>query len=650
MAVHTSARGDKSPRLDELLEDSRLGRLFSTEGRACALQLWILQLKFESVIENRIVYGRLLPYSHSSNKWSATDDDDFGKFEGFRAQLVRLNLYVRSTLCADILQNLCAGLTISEISAKLHLGLSDKLSVRLGAAGLLPDALVYRPVAYLLNRDAWDPLSLASPHGGAGALSASITCTEKATLFCIGERYDCALAEMVVKHLDADTGLKFGKNDTVRFGDLELIVFPTLDDQEQNLLSVSWTDHRSTLVARLVPLQLPQFKRFDVRLSIVNDCQTVYSGLVPAKRHADGAFEARFQLDDQLGAHTDSTELEIFGFRDEEGEIGNLCCRWRMGYIREIHMQGHLVGPGSSPTKFDWLEKTVRPSAAGRARNVLTPSRSDPGFDNIIGGREADPWVPVNRNLISLFDRLHPAKSEGRFFHRWGTGDGEGRLQFAEWIKALLQKYGQQQIVIFDPYFETAGLGLLTHCAMPNVNLIVFRSLPKKADEKEEMDQNATSPDETTSEDTVQNVPPEEPPGEVGTSGVDNLVASCELNRRLLKHFRLRIFGMKHGRLHDRYILILGDDGLPAAGFHLSNSFQSAAQTYPLLVTPIPADTLLEVERYTVGLIREADDAYSEGEAISDTMHLLFDSASSQSESRLYDPLGFWRGPTPAKC
>jgi hypothetical protein len=50
-----------APTLDDLLNDGRLARLFSKNARHCALQLWILQIKSEQSIENRLVYGRLLP-------------------------------------------------------------------------------------------------------------------------------------------------------------------------------------------------------------------------------------------------------------------------------------------------------------------------------------------------------------------------------------------------------------------------------------------------------------------------------------------------------------------------------------------------------------------------------------------------------------
>ena len=610
-----------APVLDDLLNDGRLARLFSKDARHCALQLWILQIKSsEQSIENRVVYGRLLPYSHSSDRWSSSDDDHFQTFGQVQAQVMRLNLYVSSIHCADLLRQLSVGRTVSEISEDLKLGLSGMLRARFGATALAADDLVYRPVAYLLNRDAHDHHSPSSPHGSAGAFSASITQTDKGALFRLGQDYDIALTASVIRHLNEDTGLDFGGADTARFGDLELLVFPTLDDLERPLLNVSWADAPRAFVVRFNPMQVPHFSGFQFRLSIANDGQIVYAGIDTAERDVDGKFECMFDLGDQLRARTDSTELEIFGFHGDHSTQGSLCCRWRVGYIREIHLQGHVVGHKVSPIKFDWLEKATRPSVSARVKAALTINRGNLGFNNRVGGREADPWVPANRDLVSLFARLHPTKSEGRFFLRWGQGDGEGRLQFVEWFRALLAKHQQHQVVIFDPYFDAAGLGLVLLCAAPTAGYIVFTSLPKPSKEGE-----AT-------------------PGESDKpirSRINNLVASCEHNRQLLNRIKLRIYGLKEGRLHDRYILVMGPDGLPVAGFNLSNSFQQATENYPLLVTPIPADVLLQVEQYKSDLVQEAQAAQAEGQTENPSMRLLFVSTASPTVPRRYEPLRF---------
>lgn len=614
-----------APVLDDLLHDGRLARLFSKDARHCALQLWILQIKSGQTIENRVIYGRLLPYSHSSACWSSSDDDSFHTFGQVQAQIIRLNLYVNSSHCADLLRQLSSGRNVVEVSQDLNLGLSDRQKVRFGTTALAVGDLAYRPVAYQLNRDALAQHSPSSPHGGAGAFSASITQADKKGLFRLGQEYDVAMTASVIKLINADTGLDFGGVDTARFGDLELLVFPALDDLERRLLSVNWTDAPCALVAQFNPMQLPHFNGFQFRLSIANDGQIVYSGLATAERDAKDVFECKFELSDQLCAMADSTELEIFGFHSDHSREGTLCCRWRIGYVREVHLQGDVVGHGTSPVKFDWLKKATRPSMSGRVQTALTINHGGLGFTNRIGGRGADPWVPGNRDLLSLFARLHPPKSEGRFFLRWNQGDGEGRLQFAEWFRALFAKHQQHQIVIFDPYFEDAGLGLVLLSAAPEANYVVFTSLPKPSKES----------DTTLSESD-----------KPAADRINNLMASCEHNRHLIRRIKLRIYGLKEGRLHDRYILIMGPDRLPVAGFNLSNSLQKAAENYPLLVTPIPADILLEVEQYKSELVQEAEAVQPESEMENPSMRLLFDSTALMPVTpRRYEPLRFLEKP-----
>lgn len=607
-----------APTLDDLLTDHRLARLFAKDSRDCALQLWVLQVKYDQLIENRVVYGRLLPYSHSSNGWSYSNNDDFQSISEVKAKVTRLNLYIKSDFCAELLRLFCEGESISEVSEVLKLALPDGFEKQFGATSLGVGNKIYRPVAYLINREAYDRGSLSSPHGAAGAFSASITQANKTTLFRLGDVYDPALTAMVVKSLNAETGLDFNGSDIARFGDLEILVFPTLNDHEQSLLNVNWEDSPRTLVVRFNSLQVSHFDGFQFRLSISNDGQVIYSGLAVAVRDEAGEFVCKFELGDQLRERTDSTELEIFGFHGDRASIGLLCCRWRVGYIRELNFQGHVLSQGGGQVKFDLLEKTVRPSESVRVKAALTINRGDHEFGNSIGGRKADPWVPVNRHLVSLFTRLHPPKSEGNFLLRWGKEDPESRLKFIEWFKALLAKYQQHQVVIFDPYFEDAGLGLLLICAAQNANHIVFRSLPKKRSKEIESESSSL----------------EEP----SLNGMNNLLKNCENNRHLLRRLKLRIYGIKEGKLHDRYILIVGRDGLPVAGFNLSNSFQKAAENYPLLITPIPADVLLNVEKYMSDLMQEAGATQSTDETEDPSIRILFDSMESPTAGRTYEP------------
>ena len=104
----------------------------------------------------------------------------------------------------------------------------------------------------------------------------------------------------------------------------------------------------------------------------------------------------------------------------------------------------------------------------------------------------------------------------------------------------------------------------------------------------------------------------------------------------------MRVYGLKDGMLHDRYFLIVDQDGLPVAGFNLSNSIQKANENYPLLITPIPPDVLLKVHKYASRLLTQAFESPSSTEADTSKVQLLFDSkAALASSPKRLEPLRF---------
>ena len=243
------------------------------------------------------------------------------------------------------------------------------------------------------------------------------------------------------------------------------------------------------------------------------------------------------------------------------------------------------------------------------------------GFSARVGDRKADPWVPINREVRSLFAKLHPPHSDGRFFDSLSDGDGLGRLEFVEWIKNLLVKHQNHQVLIFDPYFEDAGIGLIVPNAGDQGDYVVFTTLPKPPKQESWY---------TLTLRRLKNWWRQESPRPI-KNRINNLLTTCEQLKPLLKRVRLRVYGLKDGTLHDRYILIVGKDGLPVSGFNLSNSIQKANENYPLLITPIPADVLLRVLKYASGLLRQALEESSGDEAHASKIELIFDSKSTRN-------------------
>ncbi|MGE8047143.1 VPA1262 family protein [Pseudomonas monteilii] len=580
--------------LNDLIKDARLSRLFTTSGRACALQIWIAQIQTEDGFENRFVYGRLLPYSYASAEWNASSDDKLEAVGDCRAQVIRATLYFDSALADKLLNKLIQGEDIKTVSQQLGLKLSDSLKKRIGTFSL-NDNYAYRPAAFLLNRDAHERAGPQSPHGSASAFSAAITTLDKEKLFSTVKGRDSEMARFLVKRMNDSTGLDFANKDATRFGDLELLVFPTLDDYERELLDVSWGDERNTLAIRLRLNQLQGFSKFLVHAKITNDDQCVFSSILPADRKRQDMIECNFDLPKRLGDISDSAEVEIYGMTNEH-TAATLCCRWKIYYIREISISGIAIGGSSAEVKLGWLDRALKKHLRGstRVKAAQSVNRGDRGFSSLVGGRQEDPWVAANRKISKLLDVIHPPKSEARFFGRLSEGDGTERLQFVEWIKVQFSKHKNHQIIFFDPYFEDAGIGLFFPNASENGEYIVFTAAPRSANTK--AIDSVEDPDDRR---------------------IENLLASCKKLKPLGRRIDLRIYGLKPGALHDRYMLIVDRDGLPVSGFNLSNSIQKANENHPLLITPIPMDALHDVVNYATRLIsRAANRTSTKGEEI----------------------------------
>ena len=257
------------------------------------------------------------------------------------------------------------------------------------------------------------------------------------------------------------------------------MVFPTLDDSERGLLSVGWKGDPRVFTVKMKPMQLPHYKSFHVRLSVTNNNQLIHASVTTVKCNEGDEIDCDFDVPAELHPIVDGAEVEIYGSHTDDNRAGTLCCRWRIGYIREISINGKLEGNGGGSVRLDWLERVSEsPAASQRLKEAQAINQGRMGFSISVGGRKADPWVSVNHELRSLFAKLHPPRSEGRFFDRLSDGDGLSRLEFVEWIKDQLIKHQNHQVLIFDPYFEDAGIGIIVPNAGDQGDYIIFTTLP----------------------------------------------------------------------------------------------------------------------------------------------------------------------------
>lgn len=579
--------------LDDISQDERLARLFKGKDKNCVIQLWILQIKQkeQKKVVSHIIYGRIFPYSYANQKWSATSNPKRIIIEDNEIKLIQVNLYYQNKDTRLLIESLESQYSLSEISKKIGFEFSDKLEQEIGNVKI-SYPVIYRPVMYLFNKDAHLINSLSSPHHSAGSYSAALIQSQKKELFQIDGDYCQELIKFIITELNAMTGLQFRKQDYRRLGDIELLVFPTLDDHEKELLNVMF--NKEIIKVQFDTQQLPFYRSFYINFTLLNDDQIIHSTLNKMDKQTDHIFRSEMSIAKKMGVIVDSLEIKIYGQKKENTELV-LCTIWQNHYICEISLNiMSSFNEGNNKIQSDWLEKIIQQKDAKiRLNLVQTIKNNYKPEPTIIGGRQTDSWVTINKHLLKLLEKIDPRPSQGMFFEKIGDSNGLARLEFVEWLRKILETKRNSQVFLFDPYFDSAGISLLALNMKHECEYTVFISLPDNNNKKNE------------DEDRIK-----------------RLLSSCEKLDFSIGNQKLKIYNIEKGSLHDRYLLIMAGNRL-VSGFHLSNSIQHASENYPLLITPIPSDTLIKVGNYVESLLEKSN------------LQLLFDSQKHTSASNL---------------
>jgi hypothetical protein len=554
--------------IETLINDERLHILFKSENTHCAMQLWLLQVKKENDIESHLLYGRVVPYNFSDDTWRMLDDK-FKSFDNseYKARVIRISLYCASNKLINLISSLCNDHDISSVNDKSSFEISESSRKQFGSFKL-SEKLCYRPVSYLPNRDYFNNNGLKSPHGSAGAFSASIVPFDKKSIFIKDDKIEKDIFDYAIKLINDDTGMSFDKEDMERLGDLELLAFPTLDDHERNVLKTDWKEKGKIINVSLEQGSHYKYDIFHIKASFTNDGKIVYSTLKTVQA-LNGLVFYDFELPNYLSDMLDGLHIEIHAERSDD-KSAILYCQYGCDFIREMNTSIHLMSSFSGTVKSDWMTKSAKlPVNHEKITKAQSINQGSETLNSIVGGRKADPWVSINRDNNKLLKKALPTPSDGRFFECYKEGNGLGRLEFVEWIKNILNKHQNHQVIIFDPYFEDVGITLVVPNASANGDYIVFTTTEHRTEQQR----------------------------------LNNLISCCEQLSLLVSRIRLRVFALDNGSFHDRYILISEKSGESIKGFHLSNSIQKANENYPLLITPIPLDVLIKVNDYAIKVL-----------------------------------------------
>ncbi len=173
--------------IQDLIEDPRLERLFTTKGEQCAIQIWLLQIKQSTGVESHLLYGRALPYDFSNDQWSTTRDDQFSDCDGVSCQVLRINLYCNPQNLARVVAAFSDGDTLLEVNDKCGMSFAHGEDEHRFGSFKLDDDLTYRPVSFYPARSDYENQGAKSTHASSGEFSAAITSLNKRRLFEFGD-------------------------------------------------------------------------------------------------------------------------------------------------------------------------------------------------------------------------------------------------------------------------------------------------------------------------------------------------------------------------------------------------------------------------------------------------------------------------------
>jgi hypothetical protein len=605
MASHDARSSTLQEELNLRIRDPRMAPVMGVAPQAFSqLTCWVLGLQQSERTEYKLLYGWILPSPARENGgWSLRQIS--GKHSlgpsGASYRISQLSLLDHNKTILKVVLALCEGRTLAEACERLGLSAPKKggelrLAPSEAAARQMLDVgptifLESRGVVWPLRPELRPPIS---PNSEVPAYSTSLILLDKSWLWARNEEEPWPAADELAKdcylRLGSETGLDFRRADASRLGNIEWLAFPAMAENEKARVSIRCRGMTSPsgreLEAFDVTLPTPATgsgQPFLVRCRVESTHGVVFDEcrLVEANGPAVVHFE---------GVEPEGRGLiEIWTREDENAP-------WRIWFSRDCtpiaqaHITMGLVGLEGS-IESPWLKKLENTRASDRAANVRKIHQVS--YNQIHAGKPQSRRSAASQSARALARRLFPEKSGGGFFPKgW---EEEGRLSFAEWLRALTDEIGSKQILLVDPYFDEFGVELFARAKGTHIEYAVLTNSQKRGEDEEKAPKKERPPNDSslTSEPTR----------------AIRIKKSCDQLSVLLRRLRFTIYDLRsiHGGsrqlFHDRYLLIFDESGELTSGFHLSNSIQGLTKKHPLLITPIPSDLLEPVNQYVSALL-----------------------------------------------
>lgn len=582
--------------LTKLTKDKRLSRIFGF-GNICTLNLWVLELEYLDQKYHQLLYGWVLPSAVTKNdgilnewfiskkKWKNLNEIN----EKCKFRFIKLSYYNKSYEIFYILKELFKGLNLEDACKFLRIPIpksSKKLTI-INSVDEINKLYEVRPVIFLETKQK-NALTyfkgINSPLPDSPAFMASLFRLNKLNIFKFKKNDEILFSDELFKksliYLKNDTQLEFDGTDSPRLGNIDLMVFPTLDLNQIPL--VSYNPMKNDLFESKsvnVKISTENFSKDDnllVRCRLRNNQEIIFDECKEFKVDKK-IISAIFEAKEEIGY----IQISIWERSDTEDS-------WKLFYensnsiIKEIHTSSKILG-SSIKLKSGLFEKLKNSNIPPKKIEEMEIIERGKYEHSIIENYQFDPWVPESKEILAITEDLFPHEkeniSEGYFFPKRGEESDPGILLLIEWFNKLTKDPNAKKIIILDPFFDVFTIDyLIAKAESADLKFIVITNTPIRSNDDQYYKDNRYT----------------------------RIRDECKKLRNILPN--LTIYNLSYRKeqiFHDRYILVLSSNNEVINGYNLSNSLQRATTTYPLLITPIPKDLLLKVDQYLQSLVSE---------------------------------------------
>lgn len=561
--------------LDTVICDSKLHDLFGHACSASATQVWVLEIKRDGSSRVSFLYGRSLPCTTNSEKWAHTSRSRVALGAGYEATVHGLILHTSGKKLKAFLRSFLQGAPLEAASTSAAIGFDQRISSSVTQVEFGGISSV-RPVMHFPVRDFffYDTKRM-SPSSVASADSGAISSVYKATIFATTPGFERAVARLVCDALNADTGMKFDELDAWRFGDFELICLPGMSRQQRNKVDISLMGADSSLTLS-EPLTHEALDLLIIVSSFSDGgLQAIHMSRIA--KEAEYPIEHTFAIDSHQSRDATAYKLEIYT-NPSGNERSRLLIQTGSYFIRSVGLNMNIIQPVSSNHQVDWLAQQVPKKNSDKLQAACYVMRGAHSNQSEVRAPTNDPWVDQHQLIENTLHSLLPKPSTGRFFPTLSDSGGMSRLELAEWLRKIFNQHPMSHVAWVDPFMEDVGIDLLNTLGNTSSEYLII----------------------TTEKEPQESGKSERKPGK----RMQKLLSSCAgWGSGYYGNVQLRVLTVPSSTLHDRMILIRSPNGVPLAGYHLSNSIQTANLKDPLLATPIPADVLPRVFELVDGII-----------------------------------------------